>query len=216
MELRNLIFYYSKPLIPRLIQIGIRRAIAVRRRKSSGNIWPIDKRAGRAPVGWKGWPKGKRFAFLLMHDVDTCEGQRKAPALLELDQQHGFRSSFNFVPERYPIAREIQDVIRGCGYEVGVHGLRHDGKLFLSRSIFQKQAKKINAYLKEWGSLGFVSPSMLRNLDYTAELDILYDISTFDTDPFEPQPYAVRTVFPFIVYKPPLKINVKSIYQRRP
>jgi len=34
---------------------------------------------------------------------------------------------------------------------------------------------------------GFSLPSMHHNLEWIGELDIEYDASTFDTDPFEPQ-----------------------------
>jgi predicted glycosyltransferase len=40
---------------------------------------------------------------------------------------------------------------------------------------------------------------MIRNLDWIRELDVSYDASTFDTDPFEPQPEGVGTIFPFWV-----------------
>jgi glycosyltransferase involved in cell wall biosynthesis len=40
---------------------------------------------------------------------------------------------------------------------------------------------------------------MLRNLEWFQQLDIQYDSSTFDTDPFEPQPDGSRTIFPFWV-----------------
>lgn len=201
MDIRNRIFYTLKPLLPRLLQLEIRRRLAKRRRKCSSSVWPIDERAGRVPKGWKGWPGGKRFAFVLMHDVDTAQGQRKVRLLLELEETHGVRSSFNFVPERYPIDLGIQDVVRASGCEVGVHGLKHDGKLFHSRPLFQKQAERINWYLRKWNAAGFSSPSMLRNLEWTLDLDILYDVSTFDTDPFEPQPDPVGTIFPFVVVK---------------
>ena len=51
----------------------------------------------------------------------------------------------------------------------------------------------------KWKSRGFSSPSMLRNLDWLKSLNIAYTTSTFDTDPFEPQPEASRTIFPFWV-----------------
>ena len=35
-------------------------------------------------------------------------------------------------------------------------------------------------------------------------MNILYDASTFDTDPFEPQPDGSETIFPFLV-KPPVE-----------
>ena len=40
---------------------------------------------------------------------------------------------------------------------------------------------------------------MHNNLDWIHELNIEYDASTFDTDPFEPQPDGVNTIYPFWV-----------------
>src|SRR5690606_40285940 len=50
-----------------------------------------------------------------------------------------------------------------------------------------------------WDAAGFRSGFMLRNLDWIHALEIEYDASTFDTDPFEPQPDGVATIFPFWV-----------------
>src|SRR6266513_6410412 len=43
---------------------------------------------------------------------------------------------------------------------------------------------------------------MLRNLDWLHDLDVQYDATTFDTDPFEPQPDGGHTIFPFWVPRP--------------
>jgi glycosyltransferase involved in cell wall biosynthesis len=43
---------------------------------------------------------------------------------------------------------------------------------------------------------------MLRNLDWIHDLDLRYDSSTFDTDPFELQPEGAGTIFPFWVAAP--------------
>ncbi len=85
------------------------------------------------------------------------------------------------------------------GFEVGIHGLHHDENPFRSKSIFRKQAIEINRYLKEWGAVGFRSPSMYHDLELLHHLNIEYDASTFDTDPFEPQPDGMGTIFPFWV-----------------
>src|SRR4029077_4451277 len=53
--------------------------------------------------------------------------------------------------------------------------------------------------LSQWGAVGFRSGFMLSNLDWHHELEIDYDMSTFDTDPFEPQPHGSHTIFPFWV-----------------
>jgi peptidoglycan/xylan/chitin deacetylase (PgdA/CDA1 family) len=85
------------------------------------------------------------------------------------------------------------------GFEVGIHGLTHDGNMFRDRTLFERQSALINKYLKEWGSVGFRAPSMYHNLEWILDLDIEYDLSTFDTDPFEPQSHGVGTIFPFKV-----------------
>jgi hypothetical protein len=84
-------------------------------------------------------------------------------------------------------------------FEVGIHGLFHDGKLFQSRNIFQKRAVHINHFISKWKVLGFRSPAMHHELAWIHGLNILYDASTFDVDPFEPQPDGAGTIFPFIV-----------------
>ena len=195
----NQLFYNLKPFIPRAIQIALRRQIALRKRKLYSHVWPIDERAGKAPEGWSGWPKDKRFALVLTHDVDTEVGHEKCQKLAESEQKMGFRSSFNFVPERYSVSPQLRNYLNEHGFEVAIHGLCHDGKLFSSRKIFSERATRINHYLKEWKSVGFHSPSMHRNLDWIHDLNVEYDQSTFDTDPFEPQPDGVRIIFPFWV-----------------
>jgi hypothetical protein len=195
--LTHKLYYSIKPLIPRSLQIHLRRRVVCWKRESYRHIWPIDIAAGRIPEGWVGWPGQKQFALVLHHDVDTFKGHEKCQDLVQLEVKMGFRSSFNFVPERYPVSSDLRRSLVEKGFEVGVHGLKHDGKLFLSRKGFQKQAIRIKHYLKEWQSSGFVSPSMQKNLDWICELGIEHDTSTFDTDPFEPQPNGIRTIFPF-------------------
>jgi hypothetical protein len=193
------LYYLIKPAIPRRIQIYVRRAIVLRIKRMTSDIWPIDKNAGSPPEGWRGWPDGKKFALVLTHDVDTGRGLDKCANLLEIERSLGFFSSFNFVPLRYQVSSALREDLVSKGFEVGVHGLYHDGKLYKSKELFLERASIINQYLKDWGSVGFRSPSMHHNLDWIHELDIEYDASTFDTDPFEPQPDGMQTIFPFLV-----------------
>lgn len=190
-------FYYNvRPLIPRYLQILLRRQLVKRKRRLNGHIWPIDPNAGNPPENWPGWPEGKQFCLVLSHDVETQAGHDKCLKLLALEREMGFKSSFNFVPERYEVSEKVRHEISANGFEVGVHGLKHDGKLFLSKAVFEERAVRINQYLQEWGAQGFTSPSMHHNLEWMHALNINYDISTFDTDPFEPQPDGVGTIFP--------------------
>lgn len=193
------IYYELKPFIPRKLQIILRRMIVNVKRQKSADIWPILYKSDGRPKNFPGWPGQKSFALVLTHDVDTARGQAKCIQLMKLEKQLGFRSSFNFVPERYNVSEKIRNHLTENRFEVGVHGLNHDGKLFHSKQIFINRSKKINHYLKLWSARGFRAPAMHHNLEWIHLLDIEYDASTFDTDPFEPQPDGCNKIFPFWV-----------------
>jgi hypothetical protein len=197
------IYYVIKPYCPQRVRMAVRRFFTLRERKRCPDIWPINESAARAPEGWPGWPNGKKFAVVLTHDVEGAEGVAKCRQLAELEMELGFRSSFNFIPEgSYTVPPELRAWLTEHGFEVGVHDLAHDGKLLSSQKRFLKKAARINRYLKDWGAVGFRAGFMLRNLDWYHALDIEYDASTFETDPFEPMPDGVGTIFPFWIPAP--------------
>jgi hypothetical protein len=177
----------------------MRRLRAGFKLRTHADVWPIDEKSAIPPKNWEGWPGGKQFALVLTHDVETAKGQERCRHLIDLERELGFTSSYNFVPERYKVSEELRNYLNENGFEVGVHGLNHDGKDYNSRAIFRERALKINRYISDWGTVGYRSPSMLRDLAWLHDLDIEYDSSTFDTDPFEPQPDGVETIFPFWV-----------------
>jgi len=192
-------YYQLKPFIPVFLQLYLRRKWVLAKRSRNSGIWPIDESAGKCPKRWVGWPEGKRFAIVLTHDVESSKGVRNSIPLAELEMEFGFRSSFNFVAQDYQISQKIFSYLRENGFEIGLHGLSHDGNLFRSKPHFDSKIDRINHYLREWRCDGFRSPSMYHNLSWICDLDVEYDASTFDTDPFEPQPDGVGTIFPFWV-----------------
>ena len=194
-------FYYNvKPFVPRGLRWALRRKRAAGIRERSAETWPINAAASATPDGWPGWPEGKRFALVLTHDVESAEGLGKVRPLVELEREFGLRSSFNFIPQGgYSVSDEMRAWLAGQNCEVGVHDLHHDGKLYHSRSGFREKAEQIKHHMRKWGAVGFRSGFMLRQLDWLHDLDAEYDASTFDTDPFEPQPDGCRTIFPFFV-----------------
>jgi hypothetical protein len=197
---RNRFYYSVKPLVPRSVRMRFRRWLARRKLGEVADVWPIHPGSEKPPEGWRGWPEGKSVAFVLTHDVEGAEGLKKVRPLAELEMSLGFRSNFNFIPEGQDrVSQELRDWLVGNGFEVGVHDLRHDGKLYRSRAEFRRNATRINQHLKNWGAVGFRSGFMLHQLGWLHDLDIRYDMSTFDTDPFEPQPDGVDTIFPFWV-----------------
>jgi glycosyltransferase involved in cell wall biosynthesis/peptidoglycan/xylan/chitin deacetylase (PgdA/CDA1 family) len=178
----------------------VRQRVAARIRHRTQDVWPIFPGSERAPDGWKGWPEGRRFAVVLTHDVERQHGVDNCRRLMQLEKATGFKSTFNFVPQgSYQTPNQLRQELIDNGFEVGVHDLEHDGRLFHSHKTFIKKAARINNYLKDWNASGFRSGFMLHNLSWLHELNISYDMSTFDTDPFEPQPEGYHTIFPFWV-----------------
>ena len=83
---RNDIYFRLKPLIPRSIRLGIRRWMVSRKRQKVQDVWPIMPGSERPPQGWPGWPQGKKFAFVLTHDVEGRHGVANCRQLAELEQ----------------------------------------------------------------------------------------------------------------------------------
>jgi peptidoglycan/xylan/chitin deacetylase (PgdA/CDA1 family) len=144
------------------------------------------------------WPDGHDFAFVLTHDVETAEGMRDVMRIADLEEELGFRSSWNIVPYKYPIDRGLVRELTSRGFEIGVHGYNHDGKLFTSRRVFDARVPAINAALESFGAVGFRAPMVHRNLEWLQSLDVEYDASYFDSDPYQAMPGGVGSVWPFI------------------
>jgi hypothetical protein len=197
-----MIYFFLKPAIPRRLRYWLRRFLAWRTLRRTRN-WPINPGTEVPPSNWPDWPHKRKFAVVLTHDVEGKTGLDLSPRLAELERRLGFRSSFNFVPEgEYRVPRELIQSLVGQGFEVGVHDLHHDGSLFHSRAKFLAQAERINKYLAEWGAVGFRAGFMFHDLNWLHDLNTSYDSSTFDVDPFEPQPDGAHTIFPFWVEGP--------------
>jgi hypothetical protein len=208
------LYYALKPLIPRRLQIALRRLYA-RRARPSFPDWPIEpllvehehqlltralqeRSLARLPV-LNYWPDGHRFAVVVTHDVESAAGVEGIQALLELEQRHGIVSCWNFVAEWYPITAGTFERVRAAGGEVGLHGIKHDGRLFADRASFERDLPAIHRYLSDWGAVGFRSPALHRNVDWMAELGCLYDSSFPDTDPYEPEPGGCCSILPYFL-----------------
>jgi peptidoglycan/xylan/chitin deacetylase (PgdA/CDA1 family) len=214
------IYYRLKPLMPRHLQIALRRLYArrIRRRLEAGEIfprWPIEPilverrnaelrdellRTGADRVPFvRPWPRGHRFAYILTHDVEGPRGVANIERVLEVERRHGMVSSWNLVADDYAVDPAILDSIRRAGGEIGLHGLTHDARLFESRESFTRQLPRIHEVLRSWGADGFRSPALHRNAAWMRELGCSYDSSFPDTDPFEPQPGGCCSILPYFL-----------------
>ena len=199
-------YYALKPMLPRRLQIAMRRRYAQRQMRIEFPRWPIEsllvdrrrEEEANSPSAAT-WPEGKRFAAILTHDVEGPAGVANVRKIIEIERRHGFVSSWNFVAEWYPIPADLFDHVRAGGCEIGLHGIKHDGRLFENRTRFEAELPAIHRYLAEWDVVGFRSPATHRNPDWMPELGALYDSSFPDTDPFEPQPGGCCSILPFFL-----------------
>ena len=213
LSLARKVYYNIKPVVPRPLSRRLRQLRRKGMEIESPLGWPVEPRyaefvwgvmrhllegSGRDELPFiHFWPRGRRFGMVLTHDVETAEGQTHVQRLADLEADYGFRSSFNFVPDRYRLDRQLIDSLRSRGFEIGIHGLQHDGKLFSSRARFMRSAVRINAYLKSLEAVGFRAPLTQRQPEWMQALAIEYDLSFFDTDPFEPIPGGTMSIWPF-------------------
>ena len=199
MAFKESVYYNLKAVTPPSAVLYFRRRYAAWKLPRHAHEWPIDRDSATPPKDWTGWPDGRTFALVLTHDVESSRGLERCLNLAAVEERLGFRSAFNFVAADYELPDFLRNELLARGFEIGIHGLHHRGNPFRSRRTFEKQAERINRTLEEWKSVGFRTPSMFHDLDLIRLLDIEYDASTFDTDPFEPQPNGMRTIFPFWV-----------------
>jgi hypothetical protein len=201
-----------KPILPRTLTRRLKRAYGDHRADARLE-WPVESRyvrfqfdvlnhllelTGRSSLTFIGlWPQGHQYALALTHDIETADGQRYVRQVADLESAFGFRSAFNFVPERYPVDRRLMGELRMRGFEIGVHGLKHDGRDFSSRAEFLHRATGMNHYLREFGAVGFRAPLTHRNPEWMQALEIEYDGSFFDTDPYEPIAGGTMSIWPF-------------------
>jgi hypothetical protein len=146
------------------------------------------------------WPEGLSSCAVMTHDVEAVKGRDFCPTLMDVDESFGIKSSFQLVPEeRYPLSRPFIDSIRARGFEVNVHDLNHDGRLFANEAEFFSRARRINQYGRAFGAHGFRSGALYRNLAWFGALEFSYDMSVPNTAHLDPQRGGCCTVMPYFI-----------------
>lgn len=213
---RQLAYYYRvKHLLPRAFWLRIRRAFIRFGKPPAFPAWPLEHGVERllrfyalclllagdaeeARFRWF-WPGSYRAALILTHDVETADGLRLALELADLEQDRGLRSSFNVVAAQYPVDQGVIRELNARGFEIGLHGLRHDRSLFSSRTEFERQLPALGEAAKRFGAEGFRSPATHRVLEWLPELPVSYDCTVPHSDPYEPQPGGCCSIWPFLL-----------------
>jgi peptidoglycan/xylan/chitin deacetylase (PgdA/CDA1 family) len=205
-------YYLARPALPRLVQLRLRRLFTRVQSRSSFPAWPVEdtlhnfyawlitlmaELAGRPIPFLDPWPDGRTWALVLTHDVETAAGYRDMELLRSLERERGYRSSWNFVGQRYQVNDDRIRALRHEGCEVGVHGLRHDGRDLASRRLMEQRLPAMREFAERWDAVGFRSPATQRDWGLMPRLGFDYDSSYSDTDPYEPQPGGCCTYWPY-------------------
>jgi len=144
------IYYWFRPLTSHSLRVRIKRLRAGDWQEIQFPCWPVDttvenicerllllslqaKGLDYIPFVWF-WPAGARGCVSMTHDVENAAGRDFCAQLLDIDESHGIKASFQIVPEeRYAVTPEYLKSIRDRGFEINVHDLNHDGQLFDDR-----------------------------------------------------------------------------------
>ncbi len=209
-------YYFLRPLMG----VPVRRTLQKLHLRGWDRInfpdWPVDTtverfhqnilalslqamKLDRIPFIWF-WPDNYSSCLVMTHDIEDQPGKDFCPRLMDLDESAGIHSSFQVVPEnRYPVTRSFLDYIKSRGFEVNVHDLKHDGRLYAERVEFMRRAKRINQYAKEFGAEGFRSGILYRNADWYDAFEFRYDMSIPNVAHLDPQRGGCCTVMPYFI-----------------
>jgi len=205
-------YYGIRPMLPRSVQIALRRAFSRVQARTTFPRWPVEtslhdlvdlvlERAADAagePLPFVApWPRGRSWALVLTHDVETERGRDAIEMVRAVEEALGLRSAWNLVPERYAVPDSLVEHLKATGCEVGVHGLRHDGRDLESWDTPRSRLPAMQRWGRRWGATGFRSPSTHRVWEAMPKLGFAYDSSYPDTDPFEPMAGGCCSWLPF-------------------
>jgi len=117
-----------------------------------------------------------------------------------LDASYGIRSAFQLVPEgRYTVSKSFRESITSRGFEVNIHDLSHDGRLYADYAEFLRRAQRINRFAQEYKAQGFRSGILYRNADWFNAFEFSYDMSLPAVAHLDPQRGGCCSVTPFFI-----------------
>jgi hypothetical protein len=216
--LANSLYYLARPILGVSVRRHLQKLRLAGWRSIAFPHWPVDRTVEQIhetmlrlcvqahngqemPFIWF-WPEGLPSCVAVTHDVEAVKGRDFCPTLMDVDESFGIKSSFQLVPEkRYELSQPFIESIRARGFEVNVHDLNHDGRLFANEAEFLDRARRINQYGRAFDAHGFRSGALYRNLAWYGALEFSYDMSVPNAAHLDPQRGGCCTVMPYFIGK---------------
>ena len=210
------LYYLLRPFTSLSIRKRLQRFHARTWKNQSFPTWPVDttveeisqrlflmsmgaKGMNRVPFVWF-WPNGANGCVTMTHDVETRAGRDRCVDLMDVDDAFGIKAAFGLVPEeRYTVNASLLDKIAERDFEVMVQDLNHDGRLFDKREEFERRAKIINRYGREYGAAGFRAAVLYRKPEWFDALEFAFDMSVPNVAHLDPQRGGCCTVMPYFI-----------------
>lgn len=217
-EMLRRTYYLVRPWLPVSVRAPLQRAALRGWDKIIFPRWPLDvtvervfqsllvlsmraRGIDRLPFIWF-WPHGYRSCAIMTHDIETAAGLDFCSSLMDIEDSHGIKSSFQIIPEkRYRVSQRLLEGWRGRGFEINVHDLDHDGRLYNDRNKFIERVRKINRYGRDYAAAGFRSGTLYRNVDWYEALEFSYDMSVPNVAHLDPQRGGCCSVMPYFIGK---------------
>src|SRR6266571_455236 len=212
------LYYFIRRYLPFSVRRQLQRAYFRDWKKLPFPAWPVDftvdnlheeflrllvetSGAKKLPFIWF-WPEGAPNCLIMTHDVETSAGRDFTSELIDLDDSHGFKASFQVIPEkRYEVPDEYIRGIRSHGCEFNIHDLNHDGHLYWERAEFARRAAGINGYVHRFNARGFRAGAMYRKQEWYDLFEFSYDMSVPNVAHLEPLRGGCCTVMPYFIGK---------------
>jgi hypothetical protein len=212
------LYYLIREYLPFSVRRQLQRAYFHDWREMLFPAWPVDftvdslhqeflrllmESSGtkKVPFIWF-WPEGAPNCLVMTHDVETSAGRDFTSKLMDLDDSHGIKASFQVIPEkRYEVPDEYVCEIRRRECEFNIHDLNHDGHLYWERAEFARRAAGINRYVHRYNARGFRAGAMYRKQEWYDVFEFSYDMSVPNVAHLEPLRGGCCTVMPYFIGK---------------
>jgi hypothetical protein len=147
----------------------------------------LNHLAGHEPSAFlpvSSWPKGKKAALVVSHDVDTdwlFDNPKWIERICKLESSFGVQGAWYCVPmySQGNNAERGLNHLKDLGCEIGCHGYNHDAKWpLLTGGSFQNRVDVVKRFRDRWDMRGFRSEWLWRTPSFLQKISEIFSYDT--------------------------------------